>query len=117
TKDWNPDICPQSLNGVAPSTKPWWAPAYCPWPNTVQTLWYKDTDYRRGGFYNQRERKWMYLLNVNVRALVEWNARNGDPLFPHNDRTDWGLVFFLSVQGPNSNALPNNYGVRIFDAA
>jgi hypothetical protein len=117
TKDWNPDICPQSLNGVAAATKPWWAPAYCPWPNTVQTLWYKDTDYRRGGFYNQRERKWMYLLNVNVRALIEWNARNGDPLFPHGDRTDWGLVFFLSVQGPNSNALPNNYGVRIFDAA
>ncbi len=116
-KDFNPDICPQSLVGAAAATKPWWAPAYCPWPNTVQTLWYKDTDFRRGGYYNQREKEWMYLLNVNVRALIEWNARNGDPLFPHGDRTDWGLVFFLSVQGPSSSALPNNYGVRIFDAA
>jgi len=120
TKDWNPDVCPVSLGGVAAATKPWWIPAYCTWPSatTTQTLWYKDTDYRRGGYYNQRERKWMFLLNVNVRALIEWNAQNGDRLFPHDDRTDWGLVFFLSVQGPNSGGTTkNNYGVRVFDAA
>ena len=28
-----------------------------------------DTDYRRGGFYNWRERKWMLLLNINVSDL------------------------------------------------
>lgn len=119
TTDWNPDVCPVSLGGVASSTKPWWAPAYCSWPsaNTSQTLWYKDTDYRRGGYYNHREGKWMYLLNVNVRALIEWNAQNGDPLFPHDDDTDWGLVFFLSVQGAHSLDAANNYGVRIFDSA
>jgi hypothetical protein len=119
TTDWNPDVCPVSFGGVAAASKPWWAPAYCSWPssNTTQTLWYKDTDYRRGGYYNHREEKWMYLLNVNVRALIEWNAQNGDPLFPHGDDTDWGLVLFLSVQGPNSLASANNYGVRIFDSA
>jgi hypothetical protein len=119
TTDWNPDVCPVSLGGVAAATKPWWAPAYCSWPSstTTQTLWYKDTDYRRGGYYNHREGKWMYLLNVNVRALIEWNAQNGDPLFPHDDNTDWGLVFFLSVQGQNSLAATNNYGVRVFDSA
>jgi len=116
-QDFNPDICPRSLAGALAATKPWWAPAYCPWPNTNQTQWYRDTDYRRGGFYNRREGKWMYLLNVNIRALIEWNAQNGDPLFPHGDATDWGLVFFLSVQGPNSLASANNYGVRIFDSA
>jgi len=116
-QDFNPDICPVSLAGAAAATKPWWAPAYCPWPNTTTTLWYQDTDYRRGGYYNHREGKWMYLLNVNVRALIEWNAQNGDPLFPHDDDSDWGLVFFLSVQGANSLAAANNYGVRVFDSA
>jgi hypothetical protein len=108
--DRNPDICPAASGAVG---APWWTPSYC----TAAGRWFQDMDYRRGGFYNHREAKWMYLLNVNVRALIEWNQFNGSPLFPADDRTDWGLVFFLSVQGANSNATANNYGVRLFDSA
>jgi hypothetical protein len=74
-------------------------------------------DYRRGGFRNRREDEWMYLLNVNVRALIDWNGANSGVLFPSTDTTDGGLIFHLSVQGPNSNAAANNYGVRVFDSA
>ncbi len=112
--DDNDDVCPV---GVGPS--PWWRPPSCPWPNPAAsgTSWWRDMDYRRGGFYNHRESQWMYLLNLNLRALIEWNQVNGDPLFPHDDRTDGGLVVFLSVAGPAAGAAVNNYGVRILDSA
>jgi hypothetical protein len=122
--DRNDDICPVTTNAGDPV--PWWRPSYCdavygPWPNlraaARSSSWYRDTDYRRGGFYNHRESQWMYLLNVNMRALIDWNERNGGLLFSPDDRSDWGLVIFLSVQGPNSDAAVNNYGVRIFDSA
>jgi hypothetical protein len=74
-------------------------------------------DYRRGGFLNKRENKWMYLLNVNVRALIDWNGANAGVLFASNDTTDGGLIFHLSVQGPDSTVAANNYGVRVFDSA
>ncbi len=140
TKDRNDDICPISLNNPAPAaaTKPWWEPASCSWPyeipgtaagqsgsatdsagipNAPTTSWFQDTDYRRGGFYNNREAKWMYLLNVNMRALIDWNDQNSGPLFSPSDATDGGLVIFLSVQGADSTASVNNYGVRVFDSA
>ncbi|MGE0823614.1 MAG: hypothetical protein AB7P18_16010 [Candidatus Binatia bacterium] len=83
--------------------------------------WYLDADYRRGGFYNWREQKWVMMLNVNIRALIDWNEANGAPLFPPNDTTDGGLVFFLSVQANDSTSVPPpanlRYGVRVFDAA
>jgi hypothetical protein len=118
-KDRNDDICPKSLADASTATRPWWTPVSCPWPNAspVASSWFQDMDYRRGGFYNNREGKWIYLLNVNMRALLEWNAQSSDPLFPHNDYSDGGLVIFLSVQGPASEVLPNNYGVRIFDSS
>ncbi len=74
-----------------------------------------DLDYRRGGFYNYREKKWMYLLNVNLADLLDWNRRQpaGSQLFSPADTTDGGLVIHLSVVGPNSGNI-NNYGVRIF---
>lgn len=117
--DRNRDICPVSLGGVAAATKPWWVLDDCPWPNTAASpiSWFQDTDYRRGGFRNVRENKWMYLLNVNMRALIDWNEFNGGPLFSTSDSSDGGLVIFLSVQGPNSTAAANNYGVRVFDSA
>jgi hypothetical protein len=117
--DRNADICPVSLAGVAAATKPWWTLDDCAWPNTalVATSWFQDTDYRRGGFFNARENKWMYLLNVNMRALIDWNEANGGSLFSSSDSSDGGLVIFLSVQGANSNAAANNYGVRVFDSA
>ena len=106
---------------LGPCTAPVSTPSYCPWPNPVtagnETRWFRDTDYRRGAYYNHRESKYMYLLNVNMRALIEWNESNADALFPANDATDGGLVIFLSVQGADSTASDNNYGVRVFDSA
>ena len=77
-----------------------------------------DFEYRRGGFYNWRERKWMYLLNLNLHDLLAWNMAqsSGSRLFNPADTTDGGLVLYASVQGPNSNGA-NNYGVRIFGSA
>jgi hypothetical protein len=87
-----------------------------------------DSDYRRGGFYNWREGKWMYLLNVNVQDLLAWNLQqwalsdHGKALVNPYDTSDGGIVLFLSVEGPDSLAAGdpsvagsgNNYGVRIF---
>src|SRR5215208_3627447 len=60
-------------------------------------------------------------LNVNVRAVIDWNEANGAPLFPVNDTSDGGLVFFLSVQASDSTTTPPptgvRYGARIFDSA
>ena len=75
-----------------------------------------DGDYRRGGFYNQREGKWMRLLDINVADLLLWNQQHGSPFFANSDNTDGGLVIFASVEGPNSNTT-NNYGVRLFGSA
>lgn len=75
-----------------------------------------DGDYRRGGYYNWRERKWMYLLNINVHDLIDWNARNGEPFFPASDNSEGGLIIYASIDGPDSNAA-NNYGVRVFGSA
>lgn len=138
--DRNDDVCPIADDPLAAA--PWWRPSYCdavygPWPNTSvkyngnfpgaggdweagplnASSWYLDYDYRRGGFYHNREGKWLYMLNVNVRALIDWNEFNSGPLFDPSDRTDWGLVFFLSVQGPESDNAQNGYAVRIFDSA
>lgn len=134
--DRNDDICPVAASSTDPL--PWWRPpscdnaqnkklnvAYGVWPQAAlgypnaphASSWYRDFDYRRGGFYGQREHKWYYMLNVNMRALIDWNEYNGDPLFDHTDSSNGGLVFFLSVQGPESNDEENGYAVRIFDSA
>jgi hypothetical protein len=75
-----------------------------------------DLDYRRGGFYNWREKKWMLLLNINLRDLLLWNQQNGEPFFATADTSDDGLVIFATIDGPSS-AARNNYGVRIFGSA
>lgn len=116
--DRNDDVCPAGASG---SAQPWYyPPSSCPaWPfqDPPPTSWYRDMDYRRGGFWNHRERQWMNLLNLNVRALIEWNASNGSALYPRYDSTDGGLVFFLSVNGPAADAAVNGYGIRVFDSA
>ena len=78
-----------------------------------------DFDYRRGGFYNWREGKWMVLFDINVRDLILWNANQAGVLFTSTDGTNndhGGIVIFATVDGPNSNTI-NNYGVRIFGSA
>ncbi|MDR7400425.1 MAG: hypothetical protein QN144_14110 [Armatimonadota bacterium] len=72
-------------------------------------------DYRYGGFFNHRERKPLLVLNVDWMALEEWNQQNGKALWDPDDRSQGGLVVFLSVRGPNS-AGANNYAVRVYDA-
>jgi hypothetical protein len=70
---------------------------------------------RRGGFYSNRERAWVYMLNVNVRDLLAWNRAQGGPLFDPNDESDGGIVLFLSVKGPGSAGVGTpRYGVRLF---
>jgi len=83
-----------------------------------------DTDPRRGGFYNWRERRWTYLLNVNVHDLLQWNIDQGGPFFSPSIRPDTtgGIVLYLTVYDPNdptANLSPNNstgfgLGVRVF---
>jgi hypothetical protein len=75
-----------------------------------------DLDFRRGGFYNWREQKWMLLLNINVRDLIKWNKDNGEPFFATNDSSEGGIVIFATIDGPLSNTI-NNYGIRVFGSA
>jgi hypothetical protein len=72
---------------------------------------------RRGGLYNNREAKWVRMLNVNIHDLLAWNAAQpaGSRLFDPADDTDGGLVIFLSVAASNSAGPANpRYGVRVF---
>ncbi len=75
---------------------------------------------RRAAFYNNREHAWTYMLNVNVRDLLTWNmAQPGESqlVFPA-DATEGGLVFFLTVLGPDADGIPSpRYGVRVFGSA
>ncbi len=76
--------------------------------------------FRRGGFYNNRERAWVRMLNVNMRELLDWNrsAPVGSRLIDDpDDVSDGGLVIFLTVRGPLSTGAINNrerYGVRVW---
>jgi hypothetical protein len=74
-------------------------------------------DFRRGGFFNFRENKWILMLNINVADLIRWNAQNGQPFFSTTDTSDGGLVIFASIQGPDSELNANNYAVRVFGSA
>lgn len=72
---------------------------------------------RRGGFYNNREARWVQMLNVNVRDLLVWNRAQptATQLFPPDDATQGGIVLFLSVTGPGSAIVSTpRYGVRVF---
>lgn len=72
---------------------------------------------RRGGFYNNREQQWSYMLNVNAAALLQWNMAQpaGQELVDASDVSEGGLVFFLTVLGPNADGVPSpRYGVRVF---
>lgn len=73
--------------------------------------------FRRGGFYNNREQRWMYMLNLNLRDLLAWNRARGGPFFDPDDTTEGGVVVFLTVKGPRSTGALDprtRYGVRVF---
>jgi hypothetical protein len=142
SNDLNFDVCPVWVGPAGTiGPRPAWRPDFCnqkfgSWSgagnnnifaqrndvkNLLSTSWFADNDYRRGGFYSRRENKWVMMLNVNIRALIDWNETNGTPLFDPADATDGGLVFFLSVQADDSTTTPpptaRRYGVRVFDSA
>ena len=77
-----------------------------------------DTDPRRGGFYNWREGQWTYMLNINVRDLLQWNIDQGNPFFDKSDTTDGGIVLYATVydaNNPSANAAGGfGFGVRAF---
>ena len=74
-----------------------------------------DPTARRGGFYNNREHAWVYMLNVNVHDLVARNRAMapGDRLFDPDDTSNGGVVLFLSVVGGSGVTTPR-LGVRVF---
>lgn len=77
-----------------------------------------DSDPRRGGFYNWREGKWTYLLNINVRDLLQWNIDQGSPFFNKSDTTDGGIVLYTTVYDANNPSATSvngfGFGVRVF---
>ncbi|MGD0948202.1 MAG: hypothetical protein ABSA52_12290 [Candidatus Binatia bacterium] len=86
-----------------------------------------DADPRHGGFYNWREGRWTYLLNLNVHDLLQWNIDQGGPFFSPSVTTDGGVILYLTVfdyNYPTTNSSPNlspdgtassfGFGVRIF---
>ncbi|HZP41230.1 MAG TPA: hypothetical protein VFD84_06935 [Candidatus Binatia bacterium] len=77
---------------------------------------------RRGGFYNNREEAWVYMLNVNVHDLLAWNRAqaSGSRLFDPDEATYGGVVLYLTVVGPYSTGTLRNgirYGVRVFGSS
>lgn len=75
--------------------------------------------FRRGGFYNNREQRWVYMLNVNLRDLLAWNrgAGGGALIDDPDDASEGGLVIYLTVKGPLSTGTLDpriRYGVRVF---
>jgi hypothetical protein len=70
-------------------------------------------------FFDNREGKAIQMLEVDLRALLDCAhlrnlLRGGVGL---DDDTHGGLVFHLTVHGPNSRARGNGYGVRIRNGA
>ncbi|NCJ05283.1 hypothetical protein GS597_01875 [Synechococcales cyanobacterium C] len=81
-------------------------------------------------FYNYREKtaspptredgRFIRMLNIDMQALINCagNLMGGKTLA---DQTDGGLVWFFTVDGPNSNTdvtaggTANNYGVRLYN--
>ena len=74
-------------------------------------------------FKNNREAKFIRMLEVDMRALfncIHANYLAGGALMSGrtlSDTTQGGLVFHFSVDGPSATTLPNNYGVRLRNGA
>jgi hypothetical protein len=87
-----------------------------------------DWDPRHGGFYNWREQRWTYLLNLNVHDLLQWNIDQNGPFFSPSVNTNGGVILYLTVYDPNNptaNVSPPSdinhtsfgMGVRVFGSA
>lgn len=69
--------------------------------------------------YNFREGKWIRLLDVRMRELLNClHNTNWFGTFKRlDDQTQGGLVFHFTVKGPDSALTPNPYGVRVSDGS
>jgi hypothetical protein len=88
-------------------------PDFCPGTIAGRAVGYSDT------FFDNREGKAIQMLEVDLRALLDCvHRRNllGEGV-GLDDATYGGLVFHLTVHGPNSRARGNGYGVRIRNGA
>jgi hypothetical protein len=65
---------------------------------------------------NNREGKSIQMLEIDVRDLMDCFHANGLAGVGIDDATDGGLVWHLSVDGPDSGTI-NNYGVRVRNGA
>ncbi|MEM9567813.1 MAG: hypothetical protein AAF974_05850 [Cyanobacteria bacterium P01_E01_bin.34] len=64
-------------------------------------------------FYNAREADFIQMLEVDINLLMDCIDTNSGALgFGLDDETQGGLVIYLTVDGPLSNAV-NPYGVRL----
>lgn len=80
---------------------------------------YSDQHSSPHGLYNPREGQWITMLDVDMPALLACAQQHSNTILNGrtiDDTTDGGLVFYFTVDGPNSNTT-NNYGVRIRDGA
>lgn len=89
----------------------------CPGSISGRAVGYTNT------FYNNRELKFIRMLEVDVQALFNCIHNNNllaTGVGPYNaalkrldDDTEGGLVFHMTVKGPDSNGAANSYGVRL----
>ena len=127
----NPSACTTAQTGAANGVNSCYSPQFpAPPPSPSPTpapsaariysndMRSNDQDPRRGGFYNWREGRWTYLLNINAGDLLQWNINQGGPLFNPSETTDGGIVLYATVYDYNSPSanLSNNFGfgVRLF---
>ena len=69
-------------------------------------------------FYNNREDKNIRMLEIDMRNLLECiTLQTLMPGKTLNDSTEGGLVFYFSVEGPDSSVAASRYGVRIRNSA
>ncbi|MCB0310174.1 MAG: hypothetical protein KDD42_02995 [Bdellovibrionales bacterium] len=65
--------------------------------------------------YNNRENLQIKMLEVDLRNFLKCLADQS--ILTLSDDSEGGLIFHLSVDGPNSGAASNEYGVRVRNAA
>ncbi len=76
----------------------------------------RAVEWSNGTFFDNRERDRIWMLEVDVQALFNCLTQNSDTFFGFgidiDEASGGGQVWYLSVFGPQANAL-NNYGVRL----
>ena len=69
-------------------------------------------------FFNTRENKAIDMLDVDVQALLDCVTNNSVQFgFQLDDQTQDGLVFYLTVVGPDSDIAANSYGLRLLNGS